>query len=554
MNWKRKELKKSAKVTIKKNYWSILIVCFIVGIVASGYSTSSVELNLPNEGVKYLVPQTLSEGIEDLSNNIRNERILKEVNKGENAIKEYVAQTKKEATEIEDYFNLRNATEGAIATIINNSAGSNSFTVGIINTVNKFLFGGTVLEGTMMAVATALLAVFWVFIQNILRVGECRFFLETKLYTGSDASRLLFVYRIKKTIHVAWVMFARFAVIGLWSLTIVGGPIAYYAYSMVPYILAENPEVSRRDAMKLSKAMMKGNKWSAFKLELSFIPWELLSLLTLGVLNYVYINPYVSATWSELYLYLRKKAIVDDIPLAHLMNDRYLVERPYAYTGETYPTEMFYIPEARKHDVTKLDYEREYSVSSYIIIFFSISFVGWIWEVFLHILKTGTFVNRGTLIGPWLPIYGTGCLLILILLKPLRKNPYVFFPGVFVVCGLLEYFTSWALEALFNEKWWDYTNTFFNINGRVCFEGLLFFAVGGSLVVYFIAPLIDEAVSYIPPEKQRTLCALLIAVFAVDVAHGAMYPNMGEGITSNISFSPRVLTSVFRKFRSQSIK
>ena len=67
--------------------------------------------------------------------------------------------------------------------------------------------------------------------------------------------------------------------------------------------------------------------------------------------------------------------------------------------------------------------DRSYSLVNLVMMFFIFCFVGWVWEVSLAFISEGTFVNRGTLHGPWLPIYGTGGVIILILLKKLRKKP-----------------------------------------------------------------------------------------------------------------------------------
>ena len=78
---------------------------------------------------------------------------------------------------------------------------------------------------------------------------------------------------------------------------------------MIPYILAENPKIERKKPFKLSKEMMKGNKWKTFILDLSFLGWELLSIFTFGLLNIFYINPYKVATTVELYEVLKKQII-----------------------------------------------------------------------------------------------------------------------------------------------------------------------------------------------------------------------------------------------------
>ena len=97
-------------------------------------------------------------------------------------------------------------------------------------------------------------------------------------------------------------MFLRDLFVALWTLLfIIPGIVKMYAYSLVPYILAENPEMSGTEAIKLSNEMMKGHKWKAFVLDLSFLGWLLLSVLTLGLVGIFFANPYVYATDAELY-------------------------------------------------------------------------------------------------------------------------------------------------------------------------------------------------------------------------------------------------------------
>lgn len=77
-----------------------------------------------------------------------------------------------------------------------------------------------------------------------------------------------------------------------------------YCYLMVPYILAENPDMKAREALRLSKEMMDGQKWNAFVLGLSFIGWQLLGTLLCGIGTF-FVQPYVDATFAELYAVLR---------------------------------------------------------------------------------------------------------------------------------------------------------------------------------------------------------------------------------------------------------
>lgn len=101
-------------------------------------------------------------------------------------------------------------------------------------------------------------------------------------------------------------MFLRDLFIALWCiLLVIPGIIMAYAYRMVPYLLAENPGMSAMEAIRTSKAMMKGHKWNAFVLDLSFIGWYLLTALTAGIVGVLWTNPYVEATGAELYKAIR---------------------------------------------------------------------------------------------------------------------------------------------------------------------------------------------------------------------------------------------------------
>ena len=93
----------------------------------------------------------------------------------------------------------------------------------------------------------------------------------------------------------------------LWTLLfIIPGIIKSYEYSIIPYILADDPEISSKDAFKKAKQMMKGNKWRLFKLEFSFIGWFVLCVLTLGIGTF-FLIPYINAANAEFYVELKNK-------------------------------------------------------------------------------------------------------------------------------------------------------------------------------------------------------------------------------------------------------
>ena len=102
---------------------------------------------------------------------------------------------------------------------------------------------------------------------------------------------------------------------------------------------------------------------------------------------------------------------------------------------------------------SEIGYDRAYSISSLTFLFFSFSTAGWLWEVFLHIIIDGRFINRGVLFGPWLPIYGCGSLLILLALKRWRDQPFSTLGLTILLCGCLEYFSGLFLETFFHARW-----------------------------------------------------------------------------------------------------
>ena len=177
------------------------------------------------------------------------------------------------------------------------------------------------------------------------------------------------------------------------------------------------------------------------------------------------------------------------------------------------------------------DYGKRYKITDYILFFFVFSFIGWIWEVCLVLVQTGKLVNRGVLFGPWLPIYGSGGVLILLLLRKVFKKPVITFFSMTVLCTVIEYFTSWYLEVTRGVRWWDYSNYLVNINGIVCLEGAIVFGIGGCAVVYLLAPKLSKIFGKISNYIIIPICVVLVSLFIVDLIYSHSHPNMGEGVT-----------------------
>ncbi len=209
-----------------------------------------------------------------------------------------------------------------------------------------------------------------------------------------------------------------------------------------------------------------------------------------------------------------------------------IAEERDAIKGRTYPQRLNPLMDQRATiELRNIRYLRPYTIWSIILAFFTFAFVGWLWEVTIHLVKDGVFVNRGALHGPWLPIYGGGLVLILLLLARFRKKPQVEIVSIILLCGCLEYLTSLFIEMSSGLRYWDYTGYFLNLNGRICAEGLMVFALGGAAVVYLAMPMLDTLWSRINQKILIPICIGLIVLFVGDIVYSHFVPNVGKGIT-----------------------
>lgn len=152
----------------------------------------------------------------------------------------------------------------------------------------------------------------------------------------------------------------------------------------------------------------------------------------------------------------------------------------------------------------------------YFILFLIYSIIGWVMEVIFTLFKDKTLVNRGFLIGPYCPIYGCGCVLIILLLKRYSNDFFVLFIMSMVVCSILEYLTSYIMEKLFKARWWDYSDRKFNINGRICLETMIPFGLLGCLLMYVINPFISGFISKVPKDILNPISIVLFILFVID--------------------------------------
>ena len=167
----------------------------------------------------------------------------------------------------------------------------------------------------------------------------------------------------------------------------------------------------------------------------------------------------------------------------------------------------------------------------FVWLFFLLSIFGWLWEVLLSVFQSDTYVNRGFLTGPWLPVYGIGGVMLEILFHKWRDRPILTFVSSMVLCTVLEYLTGWYLELTWGVKWWDYSGMPLNLHGRICFLSSLLFGVGGMLLVWVISPLFYSLYRKVSAKTRTALGLLAIAIFVADAAYSAMIPHAGFGIT-----------------------
>ena len=159
-------------------------------------------------------------------------------------------------------------------------------------------------------------------------------------------------------------------------------------------------------------------------------------------------------------------------------------------------------------------------IIEYIIYFFIYSFLGWLIETIYAMFVHGYFVKRGFLFGPVCPIYGFGAVLLLMATKKLYKKPFLKFLIATIAFTLFEYMVSFILEMLFGLRWWDYSNDFLNIQGRVSLLYSIFWGVIGLVLLEKLHPYIQDKIQKITKGNtnhiQEIVCFLFIGILIVD--------------------------------------
>lgn len=263
--WTRKELKERAKEALKRNYWKVVLVSLIVILIGGGTGSGA----------------TAAVGGHGTNENTENADVIILENEGDVSISgDREVLINNVVDEVEGSLNAAfDELEQADAAVL--------IAVAVVVIVFVIVF---------MAVAICI----DVFLINPLCIGTQRFMLKSVDGTGSVAEiGYTFDHNYKNGVKTA---FFRDLYIFLWMLLfVIPGIYKKYQYYMVDYILAENPDMPYQEVLALSKKMMDGNKWKAFVLDISFILWHMLSVLTCGILSIFYVVPYKQLTRASLY-------------------------------------------------------------------------------------------------------------------------------------------------------------------------------------------------------------------------------------------------------------
>lgn len=155
-------------------------------------------------------------------------------------------------------------------------------------------------------------------------------------------------------------------------------------------------------------------------------------------------------------------------------------------------------------------------ISTWLLYFFVYSFIGWVWESCYVSILQRKWVNRGFIKGPFLPLYGSGAIVLLLVSQPFTDNLVkVYFAGV-IGATILEYITGALMEALFKVRYWDYSNQKFNIKGYICLSSSVAWGFFTILMTEYIHPFVVKLLSYVPPLVQNIALIVITVSFSYD--------------------------------------
>lgn len=145
---------------------------------------------------------------------------------------------------------------------------------------------------------------------------------------------------------------------------------------------------------------------------------------------------------------------------------------------------------------------------------------GFVYETIFYRIDLGYFVKRGSSIGPWIPIYAFGGLLVVLLSYRFRNNPFILFIVCIIITGILEYFTGLFIYEVMGKRLWDYNSeiwNFGNVDGFICLRSLLFFGVSSLFLIYIVVPFILKITHKLKDNELKMISIPLALIFLFDI-------------------------------------
>lgn len=159
-----------------------------------------------------------------------------------------------------------------------------------------------------------------------------------------------------------------------------------------------------------------------------------------------------------------------------------------------------------------------YSLHQWMLFFFIYCFLGWVWETCYVSAKQKHWVNRGFMKGPFLPIYGSGALAILIATLPVRNVPVLVYVFGLIGATLLELVTGICMEKMFHVRYWDYSYQKFNYKGHICLTSSIAWGAFSLAMIYGFHKPIESAVLQIPDMILDVVTTIITIIVAGDFA------------------------------------
>ena len=269
--WDRPTIKERAKEGFKRNYWWCVLAALILSLLIGGGSSNSKDKDKKsdNKGISSYTTQIFTDQGESFTDKVTDK-----------------------------------VTDKAAGLV-----GGKAY--GVAKAALGFTAGMVVLfVAVILIIVFAISLILKALVFNPLEMGGRKFFLKNQIEEEKGIGCYLDGFHGGTYGNVVVTMLVRDVKIFLWTLLlIIPGIIKSYEYRMVPYILAEHPELNYSDVLRMSSEMMDGQKMNAFVLDLSFIGWFILSGITAGIVGIFWTNPYYYSADAELYLTLSSSGI-----------------------------------------------------------------------------------------------------------------------------------------------------------------------------------------------------------------------------------------------------